>query len=183
MADLVAAAKAAPGKVTMGMPGVGTMHDFAIRLIERSSQTELNPISFKGDAPNLTALLGGHVQVSIAGITSLRPHLVSGDLRGLAITSPDRYEVYPDIPTVKEQGLDAATVLAWVGIFATAGVPDSVLKTLEAAIDKAANAPTVVEGLKKAGAIPGYMNAAEFDKTIKSEVERVKTVIRKGEIK
>lgn len=181
--DLLAAAKAAPGRVTVGMPGVGTLHDFVIRLIERSSKTELNAITFKGDGPNVTALLGGHVQASMVGMTVAIPHLKSGDVRGLAITTPERHEAFNDIPTFKERGLDDATVLAWVGIFAPARIPDNVFRTLDAALEKAATNPKTIEGLKKAGTMSGYMNAADFDKSIKSEMARFKSVIKPGDVK
>lgn len=181
--DFLAAAKAAPGKVTVGIPGVGTIHDFVVRLIERSSKSELNSITLKGDGPNVTALLGGHVQASIVGIGALTPHLRSGDLRGLGITTPERHDVFSDIPTFKEKGLDDATVLAWVGIFAPAGIPDPVFRILDAALEKAATSPAAIEALKKTGSMFGYMNAAEFDKSIKSEVARIKTVIKPEEVK
>jgi len=181
--DFLAAAKAAPGKVTVGIPGVGTIQDFVVRLMERSSHNELNPIVLKGDGPNATALLGGHIQASVAGITALAPHLKSGELRGLAITTAERYEGFNDIPTFREKGLDEATIRAWVGIFAPANIPDDVFKVLDAALQKAATSPTAIETLKKMGSVPGYLNASDFDKSIKSEVERFKTVIKPEDVK
>lgn len=181
--DFLAAAKAAPGKVTVGVPGPGTLQDFAVRLIESSAKVELNSISLKGDGPNVTAVLGGHIQASMAGVSALAPHLKSGDLRGLGITSPERYDVLSDIPTFKEKGLNDVTLLAWVGMFAPAGIPDPVFKSLEAAFEKAATNPTAMETVKKAGSIPGYLNAADFDKFINSEVAKLKTVIKREGLK
>lgn len=181
--DFLAAARANPGLVTVGVPGVGTIQDFVGRLVEASSKTKLNPIVFKGDGPNLTALLGGHVQASIAGITALTPHLKSGDLKGLAITSPERNEAYGDIPTFREKGLDDATLFAWVGIFAPAGVPDPILKVLGEAFEKVGTRPATIEALKRAGTIPGFMNASDFDRSVQSEVARIQAVIKPGEVK
>ena len=181
--DFLAAAKAAPGKVSVGIPGVGTIQDFVLRLMERSSQSELTSIVLKGDGPNVTALLGGHIQASVAGITALVPHLKSGELRGLAITTAERHELFNDIPTFREKGLDEATVRAWVGIFAPANIPDDVLRVLDAALEKAATNPTTIEMLKKMGTVPGYLNASDFDKSIKSEVARFKSVIKPEDVK
>lgn len=181
--DFLAAARAAPGQVTVGIPGVGTIQDFVLRLVERSSNSKTNAIVLKGDGPNVTALLGGHIQASVAGISALAPHFRSGELRGLAITTGERYEAFSDIPTFKEQGLDEATVRAWVGLFAPANIPDAVFKVLEAALAQAATRPATIEALKKMGTTPGYLNAADFDQTIKSEVARFKTVIRPEDVK
>jgi len=171
--DFVAAAKKEPGKISLGIPGIGTTQHLVAKLFETEAQIELNSIPFKGDGPSITALLGGHVQAVMTGITSATPHLKSGEVRALASSAPERHAIFKDMPLFREKGFPAVTLLSWTGPFVPVGTPESVIKVLSEWYREAATHPSIVTLLEKSGTTPGYLSSEEVKRLIPSEYEKI----------
>ena len=171
--DFVKAAKKDPGKISLGIPGIGTTQHLVAKLFETEAQIELNSIPFKGDGPAITALLGGHVQAVMTGITSVTPHLKSGEVRALASSALDRHAIFKDMPLFKEIGYPEVAVYSWTGPFVPVGTPDAIVKTLAQAYKEAATHESIVTLLEKSGTTPGYLSSEEVTKFIPSEYSKI----------
>jgi tripartite-type tricarboxylate transporter receptor subunit TctC len=167
----IEAAKKDPGKITLGFPGIGTTQHWVGKLFETEAKIELNMIPFKGDGPAITALLGGHVQAVMTGITSITPHLKSGEVIAIASSGLDRDAVF-NVPLFKEKGLPEVAVYAWTGPFVRVGTPEPIIKILSDAYREAATHPSIVALLQKSGTTPGYLGSEEVKKLIPSEYKR-----------
>ena len=124
-------ARKAPGKVTVGTPGVGSSGHFAAEMFSRSASISLNHIPYKGAAPVVTDLMGGQVDSSFATLGSVLPQLRTGKLTALAVASPKRSSFLPDVPTFAEAGGGDFSADAWYGVLAPNGIPPAVASTLE----------------------------------------------------
>jgi tripartite-type tricarboxylate transporter receptor subunit TctC len=167
--DFISTAKKDPGKITLGIPGIGTTQHLVSKLFETEAKIDLNSIPFKGDGPAITAMLGGHVQAVMCGITSLTPHLKSGELKALAASSPDRHPIFKDMPLFREKGFPEVSILSWTGPFVPIGTPDSVVKVLSEAYREAAKHESIVTLLEKSGTTPGYLSSDDVKKLIPRE--------------
>jgi tripartite-type tricarboxylate transporter receptor subunit TctC len=134
-----------------------------------------NYVPFKSGAERAVAVSGGRVQVTVDSIASLRPYADAKKMRILGVAAPQRVDLYPDIPTLREQGVNADS-LNVIGIFAPKGVPEDVLATLEAAFEKAARDPELVDHLHKASQSPAFQNRRDFAKSFAEESIRIATV-------
>lgn len=170
--EFIKAAKKDPGKITLGFPGIGTTQHLVGKLFETEAKIELNMIPFKGDGPAITALLGGHVQAVMTGITSITPHLQSGEVKAIASSGLDRHAVFKDIPLFKEKGLPEVAIYAWTGPFVPVGTPEHIIKILSDAYREAATHPSIVALLEKSGTTPGYLSSEEVKKFIPSEYKK-----------
>jgi len=171
--EFIKAAKKDPGKISLGIPGIGTSQHLVAKLFETEAKIELNVIPFKGDGPAITALLGGHVQAVITGITSITPHLTSGEVNTIASSGLDRHAVFKDVPLFKEKGLPEVAIYSWTGPFVPAGTPAPVVKILSDAYRDAANHPSIVSLLEKSGTTPGYLSSEEVKKLVPSEYSKI----------
>jgi tripartite-type tricarboxylate transporter receptor subunit TctC len=171
--EFIKAAKKDPGKITLGIPGIGTSQHLVAKLFETEAKIELNMIPFKGDGPALTALLGGHVQAVMTGITSITPHLQSGEVKTIASSGLDRHPVFKDVPLFKEKGLPEVAIYSWTGPFVAAGTPEPVIKALSDAYKEAATHPSIVTLLEKSGTTPGYLSSEDVKKMVSSEYNKI----------
>ena len=171
--EFIQVAKKDPGKISLGIPGIGTSQHLVAKLFETEAKIELNTIPFKGDGAAITALLGGHVQAVMTGITSITPHLKSEEVRGLASSAPDLHAVFKDIPLFKEKGLPEVTILSWTGPFVPRGTPEPLIRVLSEAYKEAATHPSIVALLEKSGTTPGYLGSEEVKKLIPSEYSKI----------
>jgi tripartite-type tricarboxylate transporter receptor subunit TctC len=171
--DFVKAARKDPGKISLGIPGIGTTQHLVAKLFEMEAKIELNSIPFKGDGPSLTALLGGHVDAVMTGITSLTPHLNSGGVKALASSSPDRHAIFKDIPLFREKGFPEVTLMDWTGPFVPAGTPAPIIKRLSEAYRDAAAHESIVTLLEKSGTTPGYLSSEDVKKLIISDYNKM----------
>ncbi|MBM4339482.1 MAG: tripartite tricarboxylate transporter substrate binding protein [Deltaproteobacteria bacterium] len=171
--EFIKAAKKDPGKVTLGIPGIGTSQHLVAKLFEAEAKIELNMIPFKGDGAAITAMLGGHVQAVMTGITSITPHLKSGEVNTIASSGLDRHPVFKDVPLFKEKGLPEVAIYSWTGPFVPVGTPAPVVKTLSDAYQEAATHPSIVSLLEKSGTTPGYLSSEEVKKLIPSEYSKI----------
>jgi len=155
----------------------GTTSHLDTVTIMKAMGIEANYIPFKSGAQRAVAVTGGHVQVTVDSIASLRPHADAGKIRILGVAAPQRNEMYMDIPTLREQGVDADS-LNIIGVFAPKGVPESVLQTLEAGFEKAAKAPELLEQMRKVSQRPAFLNRRDFAKSFAEESIRIATIAK-----
>ena len=147
------------------------------------SSTNLTHISYKGMGPAITDLLGGQTQFIFATILPVTPHVRSGRLRALGVSSEKRSSILPDLPTIAEAGVPGYHTISWTGMFVPAGVPDAIIKKLNADAVKIIHQPDTRERLAGDGAEPAGTSAREFDAFIRSEIAKWAKVIRAAGIK
>lgn len=169
--DMVAYAKANPGKLEYGHTGTGTTPHLAIEEFSDKAGIQLNPIPFKGSAEIMQAILGGHIRV-MSGTTEFAPHVQSGKLRLLATLGSQRNKAFPDVPTVKESGWDTITESPF-GIGGPKGMDPAIVKVLHDAFRKTLEDPAVLATLDKFFQPVIYMSTADYtayaERTFKSE--------------
>jgi tripartite-type tricarboxylate transporter receptor subunit TctC len=151
-AELIAAAREKPGGVTSGTAGNGSISHMTTELIASLAKVKILSVPYRGEAPAITGLLGGEVDLMIATSTLAAPHLKSGALRGIAVTGKARWKDFADIPTVAESGLADVEVISWSGFAAPARTPPSVIARLQAEIERAIRVPEVKSRLESFGA-------------------------------
>jgi len=149
--DLVALARARPGQVNFATGGIGSSPHMSMELIKSMTKIDMVPVHYKGDGAAIIEILGGHVQVFNASIGTLLPHVRSGKMRGLSVTSLKRSAMAPEIPTLHESGLQNFEVLTWFGIVAPAATPRDIVNRLNAEILQVVGAPAVRDQLLKMG--------------------------------
>ncbi len=169
VAELIAAAKAEPGKLNYSSAGSGSTQHLSGELFKTLTKTSIVHVPYKGTSPALTALIGGEVQLSYANIPAISAHVKSGRLRPLAVTGPKRAEQLPDVPTMKESGVDM-DVVVWYGVLAPAATPRDIVAKLADAVAKAAHSPDVRQRLLEQGAEPQGNTPEEFSRLLRSEV-------------
>jgi tripartite-type tricarboxylate transporter receptor subunit TctC len=157
--ELIALAKAQPGKLSFGTSGTGGAPQLSTELFKSMAGVDMLHVPYKGLGPAITDLLGGQIQVIFADIGLVVSHLKAGKLRGLAVTSASRSAALPDLPTVAEAGVPGYAAGTWYGIFAPAGTPPSIVSKLSEEIRKALAQPDVranyiAQGVDAAGNTP-----------------------------
>lgn len=172
VAEFVAHAKANPGKVTIGSAGNGTVTHLAGELLKRESGIELLHVPYRSTANSLTDLVGGHIDAIFGDVAILQPHVQSGAIRALAITSPERSSLLPNLATMAEVGFPRVRTEVWYGLLASARTPAPVLAKLKAAVAAAQTDPAFRDGLSKFGISPAPPGSDSFAKFIHDETER-----------
>ena len=152
LADLVALARAKPGAINYASTGSGASPHLSTELLRREAKITLTHVPYKGSGPALADLLGGHVHMFLCNMLSATPHVSSGKLRALAVTSLQRSPVTPQVPTVAESGYPNFETVTWFGIMAPAGVPEPVVSKLHAEIVKVLRRTDVQSELASQGA-------------------------------
>lgn len=161
--ELVDYAKNNPGKVRNGTSGAGSTMHVGGEVLARAAGINFNYVPFDGSAPAVTALMGGHVEVVTIGVLAAAVGVDSGDLKILAILGDERSKRYPNVPTAKEQGVNAVYT-TWVGVYAPKGLPADVKKKLEAAVKAGVEGAPYRDFTASKGLQIKYRNAAEFTK-------------------
>ena len=147
--DLVGYMKQNPGKIRGSSTGVGSVGHFGYEVIRMETGGEISMIPYKGAAPGLTALLGGHVEVAIPSYALVSPHMDAGKVR--ILLSSKKLPKHPEIPTLKELGFKRDMSSVWFGAFLPAGVPDSAKKVLVSALENSLKSPDVVSAVRNLG--------------------------------
>ena len=177
--ELIALAKAQPGKLNNAM-ATGSMPHLAGEMFKKMAGVEIVPVPFKGNSPAYPDLIAGRVQIMFDALSSGLPQVRSGALKGIAVTSAQRSQAAPDIPTVAESGLPGFEADAWYGILAPAKTPPAVVDRLNAAIRKAVAMPAVQEKLKAQGYTILVDSPAEFTAYVKSETAKWGKVVKES---
>ena len=160
--ELIAYARANPGKVNFGSAGAGTITHLAGELLKVEANIDLVHVPYKGAAPAVTDLLGGQVQMGVFDVPILLPHIRAGKLKALAITSAKRASSLPDVPTTGELNYPKVNSDNWYGLVGPAGIPQPVLKRIHAAAIAALNSPELNEQYAKASGVPMPSSPEEY---------------------
>jgi tripartite-type tricarboxylate transporter receptor subunit TctC len=183
LAEFLAAAKAEPGRLNYGSTGPGSMPHLAGELIKLTAGVDITHVPYRGGAPLTTALLAGEIQMGLADLPILLPHLRAGTLRALAIGAEERYPLLPEVPTMAEAGLPGVLTNNWHGLVAPARTPEPALALLHRAAVAALQDPETARLLREQGAIPSPTGRQEFTAFIQSETARWGEVIRRAGVK
>lgn len=178
IADVVAAAKASPSKVTYGSPGNGTSIHIAGHMFEKAAGIELTHVPYKGSNPALMDAIAGNVDLLVSSIPSAIAQIKAGKLRPLAVTSAARSTSLPDVPTMQEQGMKNFDVSTWYGIFMPAGTPADITAKMNAEINKLLASPEVQAAILAQGAEPKAMSIAEFGTMFNTDFTNAKALVQ-----
>jgi tripartite-type tricarboxylate transporter receptor subunit TctC len=176
--DLVRIAKQKPGALNYASAGQGTTQHLAGELFKLRTGTSIVHIPYKGSGPSMAALLAGDVQLSFINPVAVGGHVKSGKLRALAVTDSRRAELMPDVPTMKEAGVEGVEVSLWYALLAPAATPQDVVNRLASGVARAARDPVVREQLRKQGADAVGNSPAEFNAYLREEQARWSEVVR-----
>src|SRR4051794_23863307 len=183
IADLVAAAKSDPDKLSYGTYGTGTSAHLAGELFKNMAKVNLTTVPYKGAAPAITDLLGGQIQVMFTTVASAASLIAAGQLRALAVTSAERSPAFPELPTVAEAGVPGYAAESWYGLYAPAKTPVEIIERL----NKSAARAVQSEAFKRLGVNEGLVmvasEPAELDRYVRGEEERWRKVIRDANIR
>jgi len=177
MAELVAYAKANPGKLNYSSSGAGGLTHYAVELFEARTGTQAVHIPFKGGAPSMAAVVSGDVDFAFANMTDALPQIQSGTVRGLAVTSLERSPYFPDLPSINETVIPNFIVATWNGIIAPPKTPDAIINKLSAILIKMADDPEVKEALRQAGGNTVKTTPEQFRKQIEQEMAQWKPMV------
>ena len=181
--ELLALAKAQPGKLNYGSAGPGSSLHMTGELFKLESGADITHVPYKGTAPALIDLLSGQVQMLFSTMPSVVPHVKTGKLRALGVSSTKRAGVVPDVPTIAEAGVPGFEVLNWQGIVVPKKTPDAIVQKLNRALLEALKSPETIkalanQGLDAAGGTPG-----QFGALIKSEIEKYGKVAKAANLR
>jgi tripartite-type tricarboxylate transporter receptor subunit TctC len=181
--DLVAAAKARPGKLNYASPGVGTPHHMSMELFKQSAGVYLTHIPYRGTAQAVTDVLGGQVDAMFLPIHVALPHVKSGKLVALAIGSDKRHALLPNVPTLAEAKAGNVNVDMWYGIFAPPGTPADQVQKLNAELKDILAAPDVRTTFQTQGMDPAWSSPEEFRRLVSRDADRWAGLVRTAHIK
>jgi tripartite-type tricarboxylate transporter receptor subunit TctC len=180
--DVLALAKKTAGGLHYGSSGTGSTQHLAGEWLQRYAGFNWVHVPYKGAAPATTDIVGGQIPVAILGLGAIMPHIKSGRLRAIAVTSTQRTAALPDVPTLYEGGIkfDATQ---WYGILTTAGAPTEVITQVQAALKRASAEPAVKERLLALGGEPASSTPQEYASLIRSETEKFAKIVKDANIK
>jgi len=183
LADLVAYARAQPGAVAYGTPGPASTHQIVMEMFRLAAGIQLTHAPYQGGAPAVTAAIGGHTPMACVNVNEVAQHVKSGKLRALVVTTRERAQSLPEVPTFGESGFPQLEATNWSGLVAPAATPAPVIAQLNAALNAALREPDVLERFKVHELIATPGAPAEFDAFLKAESARYAKVIREAGIK
>ena len=176
--ELLAKARAKPDSMNYSSAGSGTSQHLAGELFKARTGVKIQHIPYKGTAASLTAVISGEVQFSFANVPAILGHVRSGRIHALAVLADKRSGLMPDVPTMKEAGVDGVVVPVWYALLAPAATPREIVKALGDATARAARAPDLNQKLIEQGAEPVGNTPEEFSKLLREEVTRWAEVVR-----
>lgn len=182
VAEFIAYAKANPGKISVASFGIGSSSHLAGELFKATTGVNLVHVPYRGGAPMVSDLLGGHVQAAFDVVANSLPHIRSGALRALAVTTTTRLEVLPDVPTVGET-VPSYEVVAWTGVGVPNGTPPAVIEKLNQEINAGLANPRIKARLAELTITPTVFTPATFGAYLAAETEKWAKVIRAANIK
>jgi tripartite-type tricarboxylate transporter receptor subunit TctC len=183
LADLLAAARATPGRLTMASIGPGSPFHLGFEKLKRMANVDMTFIPYPGNGPSVNALLGEHVTMMFGTYANVAEHLKSGKLRAIAATTPRRIDELPDLPTVAESGFPDYAVPAWFAAFAPANTPKAAVSQLSAWLTAALQAPEIEQKLLIQGLYPSGLCGHEFAARLRDQFDEFGRIIRESNIK
>jgi tripartite-type tricarboxylate transporter receptor subunit TctC len=183
MKELIELARARPGQLGFASNGIGTSAHMAGELLKKEARIQLVHVPYKGAGIAINDVLGGHVPLLFGAVATSLPHVQSGRLRALGVTSLQRSAAAPDVPTVVEAGLPGFEVVQWFGAFAPSATPADVVSRLHDGISQALQAPEVKERLVRQGFDVPQISREKFGAYVRDELAKWTRVIREAGIK
>jgi len=181
--DIVAAAKAKPGMLTIANGGIGGSHHLSAELFKQSAGIDMISVAYKGGSPATTDLMAGNVEMMFEQMYAAAPSIASGKLRPIAVTAKTRLSQYPQVPTFAEAGFPAVEVQNWQGVIVPKGTPPAIIAKLNDAVNKALKEPDMREKITSQGNEAVGGTPQEFAQLIASESEKWGKVVREAKIK
>ena len=176
--ELVAMARARPGQINYASGGIGSNSHLATLLFLQMAKVEMLHVPYKGLGPAIADLVGGQVQLAVSNVSTALPHVKSGRLRLLAVTSARRFPLFPDTPTVDEAGVKGYESSGWYGMWGTAGTPSSVLAALNKIVTRILDTPAIKEQFGAQGLQPIPTSPETFGKRLREEIRKWGPVVR-----
>jgi tripartite-type tricarboxylate transporter receptor subunit TctC len=183
VSDLVADAKATPGKLSYGSNGNGTAQHLIGTQFQMISGTTILHVPYKGSAPLTTDMLGGQIDMSFDTITPVLPFIKQGKLKPLAVTTAKRSSVLPDVPTMQEAGISGLNIGTWFGLLAPAATPKEITQRLNREIVQIIKSAEFQKQMSEIGAEPIGNTQAEMAKQIQEETEKFAALVKAGNVK
>jgi tripartite-type tricarboxylate transporter receptor subunit TctC len=183
LAKLIAYAKANPGKLNLGSPGIGTVPHVLGEYLQQLTNIKLTHVPYRGAGPAIIDLLAGQVQVMFNNPSVVLADIQSGRLRALAVSSDQRLEQLPNVPTFKELGYPQLTATEWLGLLAPAGTPEPIIGKLNSAVNQAMQTPSVRASLQKLGVESKAVTPQAFKTFMAAETQKWSQVLAKAGIK
>jgi len=177
LADVVAAARAAPDSITYGSPGNGTTIHLAGEIFKSAANIKMRHVPYKGSNAALMDVLAGNVDLMVSSLPSAMSQIQGGKLRPLAVTSARRSSSLPDVPTVAELGYKGFDVSTWYGLFMPAGTPKQVVTTVNAEVNKLLATPEMKAAIIAQGAEPQAMTPQELQTLLKTDYQKWKSIV------
>lgn len=176
--ELVAHAKANPGKLNFGSSGTGGLQHFAGEMLAHMAGIKIVHVPFKGGAASIASAIAGETQIALSTLLGVRPHMTAGRLRVLAVSASKRSPAAPELPTVAEAGVPGYEVDQWYGIITSAKVSTAIVKKLSATIAEAVQSPEVKQRLTADGSTPVGTTPEQFSAHIKSEIAKWRKLVK-----
>jgi tripartite-type tricarboxylate transporter receptor subunit TctC len=183
VADLLREARAAPGRLSYGSTGVGSIHHMTTELLARATDTKYLNVPYRGEGQVITGLLGGDIDFAVTTVTVAAPYIQSGALRALGVTSKTRWKDLPEVPTFDEAGAPGYEVISWSGFAAPAGTPKPIVDRLNAELQKLVESPDVQARIHAEGGDKLTSTPEEYVADIDREATKWGTLIRKLNLK
>ena len=182
VAELIALAKAQPGKLNYASAGLGTPNHLYGETLKMAAGINLVHVPYKGDAPQTAALLAGEVQLTFVPFFAVVPHIKAGKLRALAVTSAKRSEAFPDVPTMIEAGVPNFDFTGWLGILAPARTPPDIVARLSAEAARILALPDIRERLPGWGYEPVGNTPEQFAAVFRSDIAKYAKIIKDARV-
>lgn len=180
--ELIAAAKAAPGKITFGSSGTGSITHLAGELLESQAAIDIVHVPYKAMSQLQGDLMGGNIELAFTSVPATLGQIRSGRMRALGVTSAKRSASLPDVPTISESGVAGYEVSNWYGVLSPAGLPRSILNKVHAQIVNSVQTPDGVEAITRQGANPEVNTPGEFQAFLGTEVAKWTKVVKSAGI-
>ncbi|MDC7789318.1 tripartite tricarboxylate transporter substrate binding protein [Rhodoplanes sp. TEM] len=181
--ELIALARKEPGKLNFGSAGTGGANHLSGELFAFQTGIKITHVPYKGAAPALNDLLGGHIPMMFDSLPGVVSHIQAGNLRALGVTSRTRAAAAPDIPTLDEAGVKGFEATAWFGLYGPAKMPEAVVSKISADVREVLHSPAAQAKLKELGAEPGSLSQPAFAKFVSDEIDKWHGVVTKADIR
>jgi len=176
--ELIALAKAQPGKINFGSSGNGSTNHLAGELLKDLAKVDLMHVPYRGAAPAMNDLIAGHIPMMFDNMPAMKPQVAAGTVRALAVASATRSKLFPELPTMIESGVPGFEATAWFGLLAPAATPADVTTTITTAVEKALQSPEMAKKFAELGAEPGTLSGDAFNEFLKAETAKWGKVVK-----
>jgi len=181
--ELIALARARPGELSYGTPGIGTTHHVMGEMLKLAAKINITHAPFQGGGPALVAVTGGHITMMYGNATEIAPSVKSGKLRAIVVTSAERADVLPDVPTMREAGYPELEATNWSGLVVPAATPPAAIARLSAELMRALRSADVQDKFRSNGMSPAPTTPEQFGAFLQSESVRYAKVVREAGVK